>query len=188
MIPMFKQTLIGKRVVLKRLKPTLKMASTIFKVIDENRHHLELWFPWAKTEVSIEASMKYLFATEAKFKIKEKIDYGIYVNTEYIGNIGLFNISKKNKSAEIGYWLSKKFIRQGYMTEAIKLVEKEGFLNINLNRIQIKCDERNIASAGVAKKCGYILEGKYREDIYNEYYKNLRNTLVFSKLKAEFKK
>lgn len=185
---MLKQKLVGKKIVLKRLKPTLKMANTIFKTVDENRNYLEPWFPWVKTEINVEASLKYLFELNEKFKIGEKVDYGIYVDNEYIGNVGIFNISKKNKSAEIGYWLSEKFTRQGYMTEAVKIVEKEYFSNVNLNRIQIRCDERNIPSAGVAKKCGYILEGKLREDIYNEYYKDLRNTLIFSKLKFDFNK
>lgn len=185
---MFKQKLIGKRIILKRLKPTLKTASDIFKAIDANRRHLEPWFPWVKTEVNVEAALKYLFDIDAKFKIGEKVDYGIYLGNQYIGNIGIFNISKKNKSAEIGYWLSKEFARQGYITEAVKIVEKEYFFNVKLNRIQIKCDERNIPSAGVAKKCGYLFEGKYRADVYSEYYKDLRNTFVFSKLKSEFKK
>ncbi len=185
---MLKQKLIGKRIVLKRLKPTIKMASAIFKTVDANRRHLEPWFPWVKLEVDIESALKYLFDVEAKFKIGEKVDYGIYLDNEYIGNVGVFNIHKKNKSAEIGYWLSKEFTRQGYMTEAVKTLEKECFLNGNLNRIQIRCDERNIPSAGVAKKCGYIFEGKYRADVYSEYHRDLRNTLIFSKLKSEFKK
>lgn len=185
---MLKQKLIGKRIVLKKLKPTIKMAEAVFKLVDANRRHLEPWFPWVKTEVNVEAALKYLFDLEAKFKIGEKVDYGIYLNDEYIGNIGVFDINKKNKSAEIGYWLSKKFTRQGYMTEALRVLERECFLNTNLNRIQIKCDQRNIPSAGVAKKCAYIFEGKRREDAYSEYHRDLRNTMVFSKLKSEFKK
>ena len=54
--------------------------------------------------------------------------------------------------------------------------------------MQLRCDERNIASRKVAKKCGYTLEGKIREDRYSEYFEDLRNTLVFSKLKSEYSK
>lgn len=74
------------------------------------------------------------------------------------------------------------------MTEAIRILEKEGFENMGLNRIQIKCDEENKASFGLAKKCGYRYEGKLREDSFNEYFKNFRNTLISSKLKSEYKK
>ena len=146
------------------------------------------WFPWEKKTLRVEDSLKYLFDKEKQVKAGEKLEYGIYIGKEYIGNIGIFNIDKEKKSAEIGYWLSLRFIRNGYTTEAVKILEKEFFTNSDLNRIQIKCDERNIASAGVAKKCGYVFEGKFREDSYSEHFKDFRSTLVFSKLKSEFKK
>jgi len=183
----FKNELVGKRIILKRLKPTILMASLIFKVVDDNRSHLKPWFPWVKSGKTIEDSLNYLFKTDEKYKAGEKIDYGIFLEKEYIGNIGVFDINKKNKSGEIGYWLSKKFIKKGYMTEAVGILEKEFFSNINLNRIQIRCNERNVASAGVAKKSGYTFEGKLRQVSYSEHFKEFANTLIFSKLKSEFK-
>jgi ribosomal-protein-serine acetyltransferase len=182
----FKNKLIGKRLTLKRTTPNIKLAKTMFETIEANRKHLKPWFSWEKQTQKIEDTLKHLFDKEAERK--EKIEYGIYIKNQYIGNIGIFGISEKNKSAEIGYWLSSEFTRNGYMTEAVKIVEKEFFVNIKLNRIYIKCDERNLASIGVAKKCAYKLEGKYREDNYSEYFKDFRNTLVFSKLKKEYKR
>ena len=84
--------------------------------------------------------------------------------------------------------MSSSHTRKGYMTEALRILEKEVFENLKLNRIQIKCDERNEASFGVAKKCGYQYEGKFREDSFSEHFNDFRNTLVFSKLKSEYKK
>jgi ribosomal-protein-serine acetyltransferase len=187
MLIKFRNKLKGKRLILKRTRPTLKMAKLMFKVIDENRKHLEPWFSWPKSIQKVEDSLKYLFDKEEKTKKREKVEYGLFINKEYIGNISIFNINEKNKSAEIGYWLSSFYTRKGYMTEAVKIIEKEAFERLELNRIQIKCDERNKASAGVAKKCGYKYEGKFREDVYNEYFKDFRNTLVFSKLSSEYK-
>ena len=46
---------------------------------------------------------------------------------------------------------------------------------------------RNKASFGVAEKCGYKYEGKFREDSFSEHFNNFRNTLVYSKLKSEYK-
>jgi len=188
MVKKIKNKLIGKRIILRITKPDVATANIMFKVINENRKHLRPWFPWEKATKKVEDSLKYLFDKEEKVKAGEKVEYGIYIGNEYIGNIGIFKIDKNKKSAEIGYWLSAKFIRNGYTTEAVRILEKEFFINNNLNRIQIQCDERNIASSGVAKKCGYIFEGKRREDSYSEYFKDFRNTLVFSKLKSDFKK
>ncbi len=184
----FKNQLKGKRLILKRTKPTLKMAESMFKAIDENRKHLEPWFPWPKFTLKAEDSLKYLFDKEEETKKGKKVEYGLFIKNEYIGNISVFDIHEKKKSAEIGYWLSFSYTRNGYMTEAVRILEKEAFEKLKLNRIQIKCDERNKASFGVAKKCGYKYEGKFREDVFSEHFKDFRNTLVFSKLKSEYKK
>lgn len=182
-----KSELRGKRVILKKFKPTISAARILFKVVDKNREHLNPWFPWVKEEKKVEEAFQYLLEVDKKFKDGTKFDYGIYLNGEYIGNVGLFDVNQKNKSGEIGYWLSKEFTRRGYMTEAVGVLEKEAFVNGGLNRIQIKCDERNIPSAKTAKKCGYLFEGKHREDSYSEHFKDFRNTLYFSKLKSDFK-
>jgi RimJ/RimL family protein N-acetyltransferase len=58
---------------------------------------------------------------------------------------------------------------------------------MNLNRIQIKCDKRNKASSWVAKKCNYKYEWTFRKNCFSEYFNDFRNTLVFSKLKSEYK-
>jgi len=184
----FKNELKGPRLVLKRTKPNAQMAEIMFKVIDENREFLKPWFKWEKYTNKVEDSLKYLVEKEEETKLGKKVEYGLYIGDEYIGNIGIFDIDEEKKSAEIGYWLSSQFTRKGYMTEAVKIIEKEFFNNLDLNRIQIRCDERNEASSGLAKKCGYIFEGKYREDDYSEFFNNFRNTLVFSKLKSEFEK
>lgn len=180
----FSEKLIGPRIVLKKLKPDIKMAEVIFKIVDENRKHLEKWLPWVKYSKKVEDTLEFLFS----LKIKKEIAYGIFLTGEYVGNIGAHRISKESKSAELGYWLAKKYCRQGYMTEAVRLMEKELFDGFGLNRVQIRCDKKNKDSAEVAKRSGYKLEGEYRQDDYSEYFNDFRNTLVFSKLKSEYKK
>lgn len=182
----FKDILEGKRISLIRTKPTIEMATLIFKTVNDNRKHLEAWFPWTNYTKRIEDSMQYLFSKEEETKQNKIIEYGIYLNNEYLGNISLFRINKTHKSAEIGYWLSKAKVNNGYMTEAVKIIEREAFENLQINRIVIKCAERNIASAKVAKKCNYRLEGIERENYYSEYFKCYLNTMQFSKLKSDY--
>ncbi|MFP4655999.1 MAG: GNAT family N-acetyltransferase [Candidatus Woesearchaeota archaeon] len=184
----FKDRLKGERLVLRRTKPTLKMAETMFSVVDENREHLSPWFSWTRWTKRVEDSLKYLFDKEEETKKGKKVEYGIYLKREYIGNISIFDIDEKNKSGEIGYWLSSSRTRNGYMTEALKILEKEVFENLGLNRIQIRCDEDNKASSGVAKKCNYTYEGKMKEESFSEHFDGFRNMLLFSKLRSEYDK
>jgi ribosomal-protein-serine acetyltransferase len=184
----FKEQLKGKRILLRQTKPTLDTARRMFEQVEINRKHLAPWLPWEKFTKKVEDSMKYLFDKEKETNEGKKIEYGIYVEGEYVGNISMFDINQTKKSGEIGYWISKEFAGKGYVTEAVKVLEAYFFRTIKLNRIQIKCDEKNTASKRVAEKAGYVFEGKRRQDSYCEYYKDFRNTLVFSKLKSEFKK
>lgn len=183
----FKNRLEGERITLERTKPTLRTAEVIFDLVDKNREHLDPWFPWPRLTLKVEDSLKYLFDKEEETKKGNKIEYGLYLNEKYIGNIGLFDINEKKKSAEIGYWLSLAHTKNGYMAEAVGLLEKEAFQEMGLNRVQIRCDEENKASLHVAKRCNYQYEGRLREDSFNEYQNNFRNTFVFSKLSSEYK-
>jgi ribosomal-protein-serine acetyltransferase len=99
---MFKDQLNGTRLTLKRTIPTLEMTETMFKVIDVNRKHLEPWMPWVDLTLRVEDTLKYLFEKEVETQKGDKVEYGIYIHDEYIGNICIFDINKKNQSAEIG--------------------------------------------------------------------------------------
>lgn len=186
MVKKFKNTLKGNRITLKATKPSIKFAQIMFNLVDLNREHLSPWLSWEKLTKKVEDSLKYLFDKEEKTKKGKKIEYGIYHNKKYLGNIAIFDIDEDNKSAEIGYWLDKKSTRKGYMTEAVKILEDEFFKNFKLNRIQIRCDKENKASVGVAKKCGYKFEGTSRKVNFNKNLNEFRDGLTFSKLRSEW--
>lgn len=184
----FKDELIGERITLKRLIPSQELAEIMFETIDANREHLRSWLPWEKPTLKVEDSFNYLTEHEKDYREGKKVGYGVYLDDKYMGNIGFFDIDEKNKSGEIGYWLSSEFGKSGYMTEALGVLEKEIFNNLGINRINIKCDEKNIGSKRVAEKCGYLLEGTLREDTYSEHFDDFRNTLFFSKIRSDFDK
>ncbi len=181
-----KKRLSGERIVLIKNRPTFENARVIFKTIEENREHLEPWIPRIKKTKKPEDCLKNLLDKERKSQKKKKADYGIYLNKEYIGNISLFNIDKKNRTAELGYWLSASFVRNGYMTEAVAILEKEAFEKLQLNRIEIRCDQENLSSSKVAKKCGYCYEGKLRQNSFNEDSGKFKDIIIFSKLRSEY--
>lgn len=186
MVLKFESELKGERIVLKRIEPTIELAQEVFAQVDKNREYLRKWLPWADFMKSAEDELKYFFDEEKKVEKGEKINYGIFLDNVYAGNIGFFDVDDKVMSGEIGYWLSEDFGRKGYVTEAVKTLEKHLFQDLGFNRIQIKCDEKNIPSAKVAEKCGYVLEGILRQDERSEYFNENRNTKLFSKLKSEF--
>ena len=101
-----------------------------------------------------------------------------------MGNIGVHSIKWDLLSCELGYWILGDFEGHGYMSEAVKVLESELF-KMGFNRVQIRCNDLNKRSANVPQACGYIYEGTIRQDAIE--LGKFRNTMVFGKLKKEWK-
>lgn len=82
---------------------------------------------------------------------------------EIIGMISLMHIDRKNRNAEIGYWLAKPYWRRGYSLEAIRLIIKYGFRKLKLVRIYARVLHPNLASAKLLEKAGFRYEGRFRK-------------------------
>ncbi|WGY02109.1 GNAT family protein [Nocardioides sp. QY071] len=68
------------------------------------------------------------------------------------------------RSAVLGYCLTEAAWGRGYATEAVREVLAWAFATWDLNRVQAETDTRNLASARVLEKVGFVREGTLRED------------------------
>jgi ribosomal-protein-alanine N-acetyltransferase len=81
--------------------------------------------------------------------------------------LGWCSVSRWNadyRSASLGYCLGEAAWGQGYATEAAHAALQWAFENLPLNRVQAETDTRNVASARVLEKLGFVREGTLRED------------------------
>lgn len=179
-------TLKGSRITLKRTKPGKNMAEKMFALVDKNREHLRPWFPWVDATKTVADTIDYLSAKEKEFKANKKIEYGIYIGTQYIGNIGIFGLNWTDHAGEIGYWIDADYQGKGYMTEAVQVLEKYFFEEHELNRIVIRCSEHNGPSNQVAKKCEYTFEGRLRQASYSTFLGAYYDTVIYSKLLEDY--
>lgn len=63
---------------------------------------------------------------------------------------------------EIGYWISVRHVGRGYATEAAAALTRVAFEVHGVERMEIRCDPRNEASAAVPRKLGYTHEATLR--------------------------
>jgi [ribosomal protein S5]-alanine N-acetyltransferase len=82
----------------------------------------------------------------------------------FLGWITLTDWNPDFRSASLGYCLTEAAWGHGYATEAARGVLRWGFETLDLNRVQAEADTRNVASARVLEKVGFVLEGTLRED------------------------
>ncbi|WP_240423751.1 GNAT family N-acetyltransferase [Microbacterium halotolerans] len=77
-----------------------------------------------------------------------------------IGMVGLHHLT--GTAAELGYWVAVSGRGNGYVTEAAHAVLDFAFGPMRLKRIEWHAAVGNIASASVAQKLGFSLEGVRR--------------------------
>lgn len=100
----------------------------------------------------------------------------------FIGSIGFWRIEKEHHRAEIGYMLHPAYQGKGLMCEAIQAVNDYGFKHMHLHSIEAQIDPRNLASASVLKKTGFIQEAYFRENYRYEGAETYSDTAIFSLL------
>jgi [ribosomal protein S5]-alanine N-acetyltransferase len=82
----------------------------------------------------------------------------------FLGWCGLTRWNPDYRSASLGYCLGDAAWGRGYATEAARALLQWAFDTVELNRVQAEADTRNVASARVLEKLGFVREGTLRED------------------------
>jgi RimJ/RimL family protein N-acetyltransferase len=82
----------------------------------------------------------------------------------FIGWCSLTRWNPEYRSASLGYCLDDAAWGHGYATEAARGLLLWAFDTLDLNRVQAETDTRNVASARVLEKIGFVREGTLRED------------------------
>jgi [ribosomal protein S5]-alanine N-acetyltransferase len=82
---------------------------------------------------------------------------------QVIGTTLLFRFDKSNARAEVGYALSRTYWGAGYMLEAMKAFVAFAFEQVSLRRLEAEIDPRNLSSAKLLERLGFVREGHLRE-------------------------
>ena len=103
---------------------------------------------------------------------------------EVIGVIGLRNLKRADKKAELTYWLGRRFWKKGLMSQAVPLMLRFAFRELKLNRVHALVHERNTGSIKVLEKTGFTREAVYRKASFKG--RRWGNIYGFGILKDEF--
>ena len=81
-----------------------------------------------------------------------------------VGGLTLANIRRGVAQAgSLGYWTGLPFVRQGYMTGAVRAVIPFAFDGLRLHRLEAACIPSNSASIKLLERTGFLREGYARE-------------------------
>lgn len=102
----------------------------------------------------------------------------------YLGQVSLFLIDHQARKAELAIVLGPGSVGKGYGGEAMALLLKFGFGEINLNRIYLTVNINNARAIRVYEKAGFVREGLMRRDRYRDGA--YEDVLMMSILREEY--
>lgn len=86
--------------------------------------------------------------------------FGIFIDGVFAGEVNINNVQRGPfQNAYVGYWIDESQAGHGYMPEAVAVVIRFAFDELDLHRLQISVIPRNTASRRVAEKLDLREEG-----------------------------
>ena len=106
-------------------------------------------------------------------------------NGAVLGGIGIGWTDATHEVAEVGYWLASDARGRGLTTRALTLVARWTLGELQCQRLQLRADERNVASQRVAEKVGFQREGVLRSVQFSPRHKRRVDFVMFSLLPTD---
>ncbi|MFV0525874.1 MAG: GNAT family N-acetyltransferase [Acidimicrobiales bacterium] len=160
---MSSNTLVGRRIVLRRLVPGDFEAWR--EVRRRNTDWLTKWEPARAPHGPDVVEDRNAFslrchAREREWQLGAGYGFGIFVDRALAGEINLNSVQRgAYQNAYVGYWIDEAHAGHGYMPEAVVVVARYAFEVQRLHRIQISIVPRNAASRRVVEKLAVRAEG-----------------------------
>lgn len=117
---------------------------------------------------------------------QEGVDWAITLRADgrMIGMCGAYDWHRSDRHIDIGYHILPAEWGKGYATAASRAIIGWCFESLDVHRIQADCTEGNIGSERVLLKCGFTVEGIWRESCWE--HGRFVNIKQFGLLRSEF--
>lgn len=124
------------------------------------------------------ADAEFWVQTGSKRGIVKAIEY----NGIYVGDIGVFKGSfERSRSAEIGYWVSRKYWSRGIATKAVSIMSNLVFETSDIVRLYSQVFHENLPSCKVLEKNNFVKEAVLEKAAYKN--DKFINTYLYAKIK-----
>jgi ribosomal-protein-serine acetyltransferase len=130
------------------------------RAVAESIDHLRPFMAWIAHEpLPLEQRRRMLAEWERDWTQGGDVALAILVGDRVAGSAGLHRRGGPDM-LEIGYWTHPAFLRQGIATKTARLLTGAAFAVPGIERVEIRHDKANAASAGVPRRLGYTPTGE----------------------------
>jgi [ribosomal protein S5]-alanine N-acetyltransferase len=134
---------------------------------EHSREFLTPWEPtWPADDLSRSAFRRRIRRYTEDLRTDQSYAFLIFRNADgrLVGGLTLANVRRGVAQAgSLGYWMGLPYVRQGYMTAAVRAVIPFAFGTLRLHRLEAACIPTNTASIRLLENTGFVREGYARE-------------------------
>jgi RimJ/RimL family protein N-acetyltransferase len=132
-------------------------AGLVTRLVTANLEHLRPWMAWAQEPPAEADERDFLLRMEAAWE--RRSDFGFVVVLPDVGPAGGMGLHTRQGpgTLEIGYWIAAASTGRGYATAGARALTGAAFALPGVERVEIRCDEANVASAAIPRRLGYRL-------------------------------
>jgi ribosomal-protein-alanine N-acetyltransferase len=155
--------LTGRRVVLRPLVPQDFAAWREVRI--RNEDWLLPWEPRRPAGMADPARDRGAFDARCAARDRERAadhayPFGLFVDQQLAGEVNINNVARGAlQSATIGYWIDRQLAGNAYVAEAVVVLMRFAFEQLQLHRLEICIVPRNMNSRRVVEKLEIRCEG-----------------------------
>lgn len=146
-------------------------AASLYNLTSKNRSHLKQWLAWLDLVKTFEDTQTFIDTAVHQHNHNQATTFAIVYRNNLMGVAGFNHFDHQHKWAAIGYWLCASLVGRGVMTKVVQKLLEYGFVEHNLNKIEIRCAEQNHKSRAIPERLGFTYEATLRqcEWLYDRY-------------------
>jgi len=177
------KTITSPRCILKQI--TKDDAAAILEIYSDT-HAMK--YMQSNAISSLDEAKDLITKWKKQYDNEDGFRWGVFLRDNphrLIGTIALHYWDKKSNVIELGADLVRSEWRKGLAYEFTEPVVNFAFTELKINRLELRCDPRNIASVKIAEKFAFTFEGTLREYVFVKS-KGYLDESVYSLLRKEF--
>ncbi|MDE1148619.1 MAG: GNAT family protein [Azospirillaceae bacterium] len=143
-------------------------APSLWGALEESRPALRRWVGIGDMDGSVDLVRARIAQWSAAFDGRTRLQYAlISADDAVLGGCALEHIDWPARTFQLGYWVRTSALGRGHATAAARALTRAAFEVLAARRVAIWTDVANGASVAVARRLGFVLEGRLRHERLN---------------------
>lgn len=135
-------------------------AGCFAQAVNASLDTLRPWLLWAHEGFSEEEARRWFAATHTLREKGEANELGLFAEDgRLLGGAGLRYSADQQHFCSLGYWVRSSEQRQGIASQAVRHLLELAWRSPERDTVEILAVAENVASRGVAEKCGAEFKG-----------------------------